>query len=86
MMISGYVISNKSSQYIQIEYFILNIAYLLLFVNAAIPFYIYLISAKSFRRDLKQLIINVYRKLRRQPTIVTVFTANQTIRHQETVV
>ena len=84
MMISGYVISNKSSQYIQIEYFILNIAYLLLFVNAAIPFYIYLISAKSFRRDLKQLIINVYRKLRRQPTILAVPKTNQTLRHQET--
>jgi len=65
MMISGYVIRNKSSQYLQIEFFILNVAYFLLVINSAAPFYTYLISSKSFRRDFKQLIINVYQKLRR---------------------
>ena len=84
MTISRYIISNKSVQYSQIEIFILTIAYLLLFANSAIPFYIYLISSKSFRRDFKQLIISAYRKLRRQPTIVTVPRTDQTIRHRET--
>jgi hypothetical protein len=69
MMISRYIISNKSVQYSQIEGFILSIAYLLLFTNSAMPFYIYLISSKSFFRDFKQLIISAYRKLRRQKTI-----------------
>jgi hypothetical protein len=69
MMISRYIISNKSVQYSQIEGFILSIAYLLLFTNSAMPFYIYLISSKSFCRDFKQLIISAYRKLRRQKTI-----------------
>jgi hypothetical protein len=69
MMISRYVISNKCIQYSQIESFIFTISFLLLFVNNAAPFYIYLISSKSFRQDFKQLIINFYRKLRNQPPI-----------------
>jgi hypothetical protein len=68
-MISQYLIPNKSSQYLRIELFILNIAYLLLFINSAAPFYTYLISSKSFRRDFKQLIINSYQKLRRQSPV-----------------
>jgi hypothetical protein len=84
MMISRYVISNKSVQYSQIETFILNISYLLLFVNSAMPFYIYLMSSKSFRRDFKQLIINAYRKLRRQPTILPVATIHQSSAQRET--
>jgi hypothetical protein len=78
MIISRYTISNKSVQYSQIEGFILTIAYLLLFANSAMPFYIYLISSKSFLRDFKQLIINAYRKLRREPTILTVTRTHQT--------
>jgi hypothetical protein len=66
MMISQYAIPNKSFQYLQIEYSILNIAYFLLTVNSTVPFYTYLISSKSFRRDTKQLIIDIYRKLTRQ--------------------
>jgi hypothetical protein len=84
MMISRYIISNKSVQYSQIESFILSIAYLLLFANSAMPFYIYLISSKSFRQDFKQLIINAYRKLRGQPTILTVARIHQTLAQRET--
>jgi len=69
MIISQYLIPNKSSQYLQIESFILNIAHLLLFINSAAPFYTYLISSKSFRRDFKQLIINDYQKLRRHSPV-----------------
>jgi hypothetical protein len=69
MMISKYVIPNKSSLYSQIETLILNIAVLLLFINSAAPFYTYLVSSKSFRGEFTQLIINIYRKLRRQPPI-----------------
>jgi hypothetical protein len=84
MMISRYIISNKSVQYSQIESFILSIAYLLLFANSAMPFYIYLISSKSFRQDFKQLIRNAYRKLRGQPTILTVARIHQTLAQRET--
>ncbi|CAF2571113.1 unnamed protein product [Rotaria sp. Silwood2] len=68
MMISPYVLSKKSVQYSQIESFIFTVAFLLLFVNNTAPFYTYLTVSKSFRRDFKQLIINGYRKIRRQPT------------------
>ncbi len=70
MLISRYIISNKSIQYSQIENFIFPISFLLLFVNNSMPFYIYLLSSKSFRHDFKELIINYYRKLR-NPTRVT---------------
>jgi hypothetical protein len=83
-MISGYIISSKSAKYSQIEGFILTIAYLLLVANSAIPFYIYLISSKSFRRDFKQLFISAYRKLRRQVTILTVFRIHQRLAQRET--
>ena len=84
MMISQYVIPNKSFQYLQIEIFILNIAYFLLFINSAAPFYTYLISSKSFRRDFKQLIINSYWKLRRQTPVQIVSRINQTLTQRET--
>ncbi len=64
MLISEYVMPNKSLQYLLIEIFIANIAVFLLFVNRAAPFYTYLISSKSFRRDFKQIIKNSYWKLR----------------------
>ncbi|CAF1211374.1 unnamed protein product [Adineta steineri] len=66
MTISQYVIQNKSIQYLQTEIFINNFAIFLLYVICAIPFYIYLISSKAFRRDFKQLIINAYQKLTKQ--------------------
>jgi len=59
-------------QYSQIENLLPTIAILLLFISFATPFYIYLISSKSFRRDFRKLIINMYRKLRRQPIIPVV--------------
>jgi hypothetical protein len=77
-IISQNVISNKSAQYSQIESFILNIAYLLLFFNSATPFYTYFISSKSFRRNVKQLIINTYRKITRQTLVETVSRTNRT--------
>ncbi len=84
MLISQYVISNKSAQYSQIESFIFNIALILLSVNNSIPFYIYLILSKSFRRDFKQLITNGYRKLRRQPAIMPVTRANLDLTQRDT--
>ncbi|CAF0919452.1 unnamed protein product [Rotaria sordida] len=85
MMISRYIISNKSVQYSQIEGFILSIAFLLLYINFAAPFYIYLISSKGFRRDFKKLIVNVYRKLRRQPIMpINTRTIQQTLTRENT--
>ncbi|CAF1203792.1 unnamed protein product [Rotaria sp. Silwood1] len=72
MMISRYIISNKSIQYLQIESFILSIAFILLYLNFAAPYYIYLMASKAFRRDFKRLIISIYPKLRRQPIMPTV--------------
>jgi hypothetical protein len=69
MIITQYAIPNKSVQHLQIESFITSIAFLVLLINNAAPFYIYLISSKSFRRDFKQLIINIYHKLRRQTPV-----------------
>lgn len=68
-MISTYIISNKSVQYTIIEAFITNALLLLLTINNVAPFYIYFVASKSFRRDFKQFIINVYRKVTRQPTV-----------------
>jgi hypothetical protein len=84
MMISQYVLPNKSFQYLQIEIFILNIAIFLLLINSAAPFYTYLIASKSFRRDFKELIINGYRKLRRQPPIQIVPRTDETLARRET--
>jgi hypothetical protein len=84
MMISKYLISNKSVQYSQIEGFILTIAYLLLFINSAAPFYTYLIASKAFSRDFKQLIRNSYRKLTRQQIILPVTSINQASTKRDT--
>jgi hypothetical protein len=84
MMISQYAIPRKSFQYLQIEIFILNIAHFLLSVNSAAPFYVYLVSSKSFRRDFKQLIINSYRKLRRQQLVQVITRIDQTLAQQDT--
>jgi hypothetical protein len=72
MLVTQYVLPNKSFQYVKIEIFILNIAVFLLAVNSAAPFYTYLISSKSFRRDFKQLIINSYWKLTGQTPVVQI--------------
>jgi hypothetical protein len=83
MLISRYAISNKSIQYSQIESFIFTIGYLLLLINSAAPFYIYLISSKSFRRDFKRLIINIYQKLTKQTPVQIVPRIHQTIAQRE---
>jgi len=84
MIISGYVIPNKSFHYLQIEIFILNIAVFLLSINCAAPFYTYLISSKSFRRDFKQIIKNSYWKLTRQTPVETIPRTNRTLTQRET--
>ncbi len=81
---TGYVISNKSSQQLQIEYFILKIAYFLLSVNSAAPFYTFLISSKSFRRDFKQLILNGHRNLNGQPPVGSFTKTNRPLAQRET--
>jgi hypothetical protein len=82
MLITQYVIPNKSVQYLQIERFILSIAYFLLLINSPAPFYTYLISSKSFRRAVKQLIINTYRKITRQTPVETVSRIDRTLKQQ----
>jgi len=84
MLITEYVMPNKSFQYLQIEIFIVNIAVFLLFINSAAPFYTYLISSKSFRRDFKQLIIKSYLKLTRQTPVETVPRIDPTLTRRET--
>jgi len=69
MLITQYTMPNKTFQYLQAEIFTLNISLLLLFIFSAAPFYTYLISSKSFRRDFKQLIINTYWKLKSQTAV-----------------
>lgn len=75
---------NKSVQHSQIETFILNIAYLLLVFNSAVPFYTYSISSKAFRQDVKKLIINTYRKITRQILVENVSTATQSLAQRQT--
>jgi hypothetical protein len=83
-VISTNVISKKSAQYSQIEGFIVYIAYLLLVFNSAAPFYTYFISSKSFRRDVKQLIMNIYWKITRQIPVTTVSRIDRTLTQRET--
>jgi len=84
MMITRYAMPNKSFQYSQIEIFILNIAYFLLSINSAAPFYTYVISSKSFRRDFKQLITNTYRKLTNQTRVEPLSKTDRTLTQRET--
>jgi hypothetical protein len=85
-LISSNVISKKSAQYSRIEGFILSIAYLLLVFNSAAPFYTYFISSKSFLRDVKQLIMNIYWKITGQipVEIENVSRTNRTLTQRET--
>ncbi|CAF1058061.1 unnamed protein product [Adineta steineri] len=84
MVISQYAIPNKSIQYTQIENFINNFSIFLLYIISAIPFYIYLISSKAFRRDFTQLIIHIYQKLTRQSNNQTIPRSQHTLNQQET--
>ncbi|CAF2980439.1 unnamed protein product [Rotaria sp. Silwood2] len=83
-IISQNVVSNKSVLYSQIEGFILSIAYLLLFSNSAAPFYTYFIASKSFRRDFKKLIVNIYHKITRQKPVENNTTITRALTQQET--
>jgi hypothetical protein len=87
IMISGFILSlNKSVLYRQIENFLMAMSLLLLYINNTAPFYVYMISSKSFRRDFKRLIINGCRKLTRQPTVRMPHITHQMMRQQETCV
>jgi uncharacterized membrane protein len=66
MLISQNIIPKKSIQYLQVESFLSFLGFFLLYINRALPFYIYLIVSKPFRRNFVQLFIKFYQKLRRQ--------------------
>jgi hypothetical protein len=84
MVISQYIIPNKSVQYLQTETFIYTISVLLLFLNCSAPFYTYFIASKSFRRDFQQLIINIYQKLRRQTSVQVIPRTDHTLAQRDT--
>lgn len=73
--ISQLLIPTKSLLHLQIESFILYATLLLLFVNNAAPFYVYLVVSKSFRQESIQIIKNLYWKLRRRPPVLPVHLA-----------
>jgi hypothetical protein len=75
---------NKSFHYLQVEIFIVNIAVFLLFVNSAAPFYTYLVSSKSFRREVNQLILNSYWKLTKQTPVQMATRTDRTLTQQKT--
>ncbi|CAF1543218.1 unnamed protein product [Adineta ricciae] len=79
ILVSKSVLTNKSAQYSQIETFINAVAFLILYINNAIPFYIYLITSGTFRQDVKQLFVDIYRKPTRQPAAVRTNNARRTI-------
>lgn len=83
-IISQNVVSNKSALYSQIEGFILAIGYLLLFSNSAAPFYTYLIASKSFRRDFRKLLLDMYHKITRQKPPENKTTVTRPLTQQDT--
>ena len=83
IMISGYTLPNKSLEYTQTEAFVRSFAVLLLFINSGAPFYTFVIVSKPFRRDFKQLIINGYRKLTRQPPLQVIPRRDQTLTQRQ---
>jgi hypothetical protein len=62
---------SKSLERTQIESFVTSIGAFLGYTNSAAPFYLYLIASNTFRRDVKQLVNNSWRRITKQP-IVTV--------------
>ncbi|CAF1476172.1 unnamed protein product [Adineta steineri] len=78
-LISDCTMLNKSVQYLQTENFLLFLAFLFLTINSFSPFFIYLTLSKPFREDLKQLIICVYRQLRRPPPIRSIHRTNEAL-------
>ncbi|CAF1182351.1 unnamed protein product [Adineta steineri] len=83
-IITNNTMSSKTAQHLQIESFLLFMAYLLLSVNSAAACYIYLILSKSFRRDFKQLFIYTYRKLTRGAEVVTHHGPTRTVKIRNT--
>jgi hypothetical protein len=64
--ITTYLGISKSIEYTQIESLLSVIATLFVHINSSIPFYLYLIVSKPFRKDLKRLIIQwKYKIIRR---------------------
>jgi hypothetical protein len=55
--LTTYLDVSKSTEHIQIEGLLSTIATLLIYINSAIAFYLYLIVSKPFRKDLKEFII-----------------------------
>ncbi len=65
--ITTYLGVNKTIEHIQIEGLLSTIATLFLDINSTIPFYLYLIVSKPFRKDFKDLIIQWrHRMMRRE--------------------
>ena len=83
-MISQYVMATKSLQYFLSEIFALNVAFLLLFIYSAAPFYVYIISSASFRRDFKQFIVTIFRKLTCQASNQIVLRTTQKATQRDT--
>ena len=65
-MISQYIQPNKSVHYFLAKIFMWNVAVFLLYIFSAAPFYTYMISSSSFRRDFYQLIVAGYQKFTQQ--------------------
>ena len=62
MLITQYIFEVKPYNYIQLETVLFQISLLLLYMNSAAPFFIYLLSAKSFRQGFIQLFITLYNR------------------------
>lgn len=84
IMISQYVLGTKSVYISLPELFALNIATLLLYILSAAPFYIYMSASASFRRDFRQLIVFIYRKLTKQPIDLSTHRTNETMTQRDT--
>ena len=67
-MVTQFALPVKSLAFIQAEAFALNVAFLLVFIFSAIPFYTYIVASSSFRQDFKQLIVTGYKIIRKLPT------------------
>ena len=84
IFISAYVLPVKNLSYFLTEIFALNVSFFLLYIFSAVPFYIYMVSSASFRRDFQQLMTVGCRKLRRPAPELAASRTQQTIVQQET--
>ena len=60
----------KSLEHMRIETFITFFTAFLGYTNSAAPFYVYLIASRAFRRDVKQLVKKIWRRLTKQPGVI----------------